>query len=112
MKGANIQVPHALNITGTLSSPRSRRSTNSIVLQADAFDSLKLISQPRGIDLNDQALRGYYYDSTAGQKTTVYILDTGLEQNHPVGPYIHEVVMCSRSDHICNLYHSLQKRSR
>ncbi len=63
----------------------NRSSTNSIVLQANALDQLKLISQPQGVNLNDKTLRGYYYDSTAGQETTVYVIDSGVEQSHSVG---------------------------
>jgi hypothetical protein len=78
--------PHAQNLNGTshFYGLRNRSSTNSIVLQANALDQLKLISQPQGVNLNDKTLRGYYYDSTAGQETTVYVIDSGVEQSHSV----------------------------
>ena len=61
-----------------------QRSTNGVILQADAPKHLKLVSQPKGVGLDDKALKGYYYDSAAGEETTVYVLDTGLDSSHPV----------------------------
>lgn len=82
--------PRAQNLNGTLNSYvlRSRASTNSIVLQVNALDQLKLISLLKGVNLNDKILKGYYYDSTAGQETTVYVIDSGLEQSHSVGSLV------------------------
>jgi len=51
-------------------------------MQQDALDDLKLISQARGAPL--AGLPGYSYDSMGGQGITVYVLDTGINPNHPV----------------------------
>jgi len=51
-------------------------------MQRNALDDLKLFSQARGASLS--GLPGYAYDSKAGVGITVYILDTGLDQDHPV----------------------------
>lgn len=47
-----------------------------------ALDQLKLVSQADGQKFGD--LDGYYYDSTAGEATKIYIIDSGVETSHPV----------------------------
>jgi len=48
-------------------------------MQQDARDDLKLISRARGVELP-----GYAYDSRGGQGITVYVIDTGINPDHPV----------------------------
>ena len=43
--------------------------------------SLKVISQPFGVNLND--LPGYIYVETAPE-VTMFIMDFGINQDHPV----------------------------
>ena len=65
-------------------------SSNGITLQSDALNDLKVTSQPRGIRLSDEYLKGYYYDSTAGQDTMVYVIDTGVDEWIPVSNISHQ----------------------
>jgi len=51
-------------------------------MQTDAQDDLKIISQARGAPLS--ALPAYVYDARGGQGVAVYIIDTGINPNHPV----------------------------
>jgi len=51
-------------------------------MQQDAGDELKIFSQARGAPL--PGLPGYAYDSRAGQGITVYVVDTGINQDHAV----------------------------
>ena len=74
------------NIT-TLTQPssiNSRRytSANSIICEIPAPDDLKILSTPKGVSLQDT--RGYYYDYSAGQGTTVYIIEEGADTSIPV----------------------------
>jgi subtilisin family serine protease len=46
------------------------------------LDDLKMFSQARGASLS--GLPGYAYDSMGGQGITVYVIDTGINPNHPV----------------------------
>ena len=59
-----------------------KRSDEIILMQQDAHDDLKVFSQARGAPLS--TLPGYAYDSRAGAGITVYVVDTGLHQDHPV----------------------------
>jgi subtilisin family serine protease len=58
----------------------------NILVQATALDDLRQVSQARGAR-NLAALPGYAYDSLGGIGITVYIIDTGLNPNHPVSTY-------------------------
>jgi len=51
-------------------------------MQQDARDELKVISQARGAPL--AGLPGYAYDSRGGRGITVYVIDTGINPDHPV----------------------------
>jgi cerevisin len=51
-------------------------------MQRDALEDLRLFSQARYVPLS--ALPGYAFDSRAGQGITVYVIDTGINPNHPV----------------------------
>ncbi len=51
-------------------------------MQQDAHDDLKVFSQAGGALLS--GLPGYAYDSRAGEGITVYVVDTGINQDHPV----------------------------
>ncbi|KAI9820804.1 MAG: hypothetical protein M1827_005175 [Pycnora praestabilis] len=59
---------------------RSIIKKRGIDLQKNADDDLKVISQPKDTP-NIDDLPGYYYDSTAGQNTRVYIIDSGASNN-------------------------------
>src|SRR5438309_5189156 len=52
-------------------------------MQQAARDELKMFSQARGARSLAE-LPGYAYDSRGGQGITVYIMDTGINPNHPV----------------------------
>ena len=77
------------SVTGTTPSPNcppegcSKRKRDGIILmQQNAPDELKIISQARGAYLS--RLPGYAYDSMGGRGVTVYVIDTGINQHHPV----------------------------
>ena len=49
---------------------------------------------------DDEAFKGYYYDPIAGQETAVYILDSGVEQSHPIDREISVIVDLLRPDRV------------
>ena len=51
-------------------------------MQQDALDELKMFSQARNAYL--PGLPGYAYDARGGEGITVYVVDTGINQDHPV----------------------------
>jgi subtilisin family serine protease len=53
------------------------------LIQPTPLEELKMMSQARGAR-NLAALPGYVYDSRAGTGITVYVLDSGVDPNHPV----------------------------
>ena len=53
-------------------------------MQQGAVDDLKVLSQARGAPLPQ--LPGYAYDSRGGRGITVYVIETGINQGHPVSP--------------------------
>ena len=57
---------------------------SSYSLDASAGPDIKVISQPRGVSLDDSKYLGYYFESTAGQHTMVYVIDTGAQIEHEV----------------------------
>ena len=59
-----------------------RKRDGTILLQQDAHDDLKMFSQADGAPLS--GLPGYAYDSVSGQGITVYVIDTGINPDHPV----------------------------
>ena len=59
-----------------------RKRDGSILMQQDAGDELKVFSQARGVSLAD--LPGYAYDARGGRGITVYVIDTGINPDHPV----------------------------
>jgi len=52
-------------------------------MQQAAPDELKMFSQARGARSLAE-LPGYAYDARGGEGVTVYIMDTGINPNHPV----------------------------
>ena len=52
-------------------------------MQQDALDDLKLFSQARTAR-SVSRLPGYAYDSMGGRGITVYVVDTGINPDHPV----------------------------
>ena len=60
-------------------------------MQQDARDDLKVISQAEGALLSE--LPGYAYDSRGGRGITVYVIDTGINPNHPVSVPDYELPM-------------------
>jgi len=52
-------------------------------MQQDARDELKMFSQAKGAR-SLSALPGYAYDARGGRGITVYVVDTGINPNHPV----------------------------
>jgi hypothetical protein len=59
-----------------------KRDGNFLLQVTEHYDELKMFSQARGARLSQ--LSGYAYDSMGGQGITVYVLDTGINPNHPV----------------------------
>jgi len=59
-----------------------QKRDGSILMQQDARDELKVISQARGASIG---LPGYAYDARGGRGITVYVMDTGINPDHPVG---------------------------
>jgi len=64
------------------SSCSNGKRDGSILVQQNPPEDLKLFSQARGALLSE--LTSYAYDSRGGQGVTVYIIDTGLNSQHPV----------------------------
>jgi len=59
-----------------------RKRDGSVLMQQDARDELKVISQAQRALLSE--LPGYAYDSRGGRGITVYVIDTGINQDHQV----------------------------
>jgi hypothetical protein len=59
-----------------------QKRDGNILLQVTEYDELKMFSQARGARLSQ--LSGYAFDSIGGQGITVYVLDKGVNPNHPV----------------------------
>jgi subtilisin family serine protease len=55
----------------------------NILVQLTQLEELRMISQARGAQ-RLAALPGYAFDSMGGMGITVYIIDTGINPNHPV----------------------------
>ncbi len=68
----------------SLPSINSRRYTfaNSITCERPAPADLKILSVPEGASLWET--QGYYYDSSAGQGTMVYVIEEGADTRIPV----------------------------
>lgn len=66
--------------TGT---PRIMLS-RSHILDTNAPPEVRTISQLKGVALGDKDYIGYYSDSTAGQDTRVYVVETGAHTIHEV----------------------------
>jgi hypothetical protein len=54
-----------------------------ILVQLTQLEELRMISQASGAR-SLEALPGYVFDSVGGRGITVYVLDTGINPNHPV----------------------------
>jgi cerevisin len=52
------------------------------MMQQTTLDELKMFSQAPGASL--LGLSSYAFDSVGGQGITVYVVDTGINQNHQV----------------------------
>jgi subtilisin family serine protease len=59
-----------------------RKRDGTVLMQVDARDELRVISQARGALFSQ--LPGYAYDSRGGRGITVYVIDTGINPNHEV----------------------------
>ena len=59
-----------------------QKRDGSILMQQDALDDLRIFSQGAGASLSE--LPGYAYDARGGRGITVYVIDTGINPNHPV----------------------------
>ena len=75
----------------------------SILMQQDARDELKVISQSSGAPLSE--LPGYAYDARGGRGITVYVVDTGINTNHIVSlvnsSTVNKNSLVSRNSEIC-----------
>jgi subtilisin family serine protease len=49
--------------------------------QENAPIELVMISQPPDVELEE--LHDYLFDGNAGQSATIYIVDSGIKQDHP-----------------------------
>ena len=63
-----------------------QKRDGNFLLQVTEYDELKLFSQARGASLSQ--LSGYVFDSMGGQGITIYVIDTGINPNHPVSGVI------------------------
>jgi hypothetical protein len=61
---------------------RHQKRDTRILLQANAREELRIISQPPDVDL--ATLPGFAYNSTAGKDVTVFIIDSGINPRNPV----------------------------
>jgi len=59
-----------------------QKRDGNIMLQITRHDELKMFSQARGASLSQ--VPGYAFDSMGGQGITVYVIDKGINPNHPV----------------------------
>ena len=65
-----------------------QKRDGNIMLQITRHDELKMFSQARGASLSQ--VPGYAFDSMGGQGITVYVIDTGINPNHPVSVIKHQ----------------------
>jgi subtilisin family serine protease len=88
------QIPFDLEtISGSVNTPPSpdcplescshEKHDGDILIQATTLEELRQISQARGAR-SLEALPGYAFDSVSGMGITVYVIDTGINPNHPV----------------------------
>src|SRR6266545_348980 len=92
VRGLNVDQPLRVNLesaSGTHLSPDCtpencslRKRDGTILLQRNARNELKMFSQASDVSLSE--LPGYAYDSMGGRGITVYVIDTGINPNHPV----------------------------
>lgn len=66
-----------------LESRANRNKRGSKITQPNSPDQLKVLSQAPDQALKD--VEGYTYDDTAGKDVRVYIIDSGVNLDHPVG---------------------------
>ena len=97
MRGLNVDRPLRLDLerlgvraSGTHPTPNcfvdncsNRKRDGSILMQQNARDELKVLSQARNAR-HLAELPGYAYDARGGRGITVYLIDTGINPNHPV----------------------------
>jgi subtilisin family serine protease len=55
-----------------------------LTIQENAPRELRVVSQAPGQSIDD--LEDYFYEDVGGEGVTIYVLDSGLNQNHPVRP--------------------------
>jgi len=60
-----------------------QKRDGTVLMQQDARDDLKVLSQARGAR-SLSGLPGYAYDARGGREITVYVIDTGIDPEHPV----------------------------
>lgn len=61
-----------------------------LVKDDKAPPELRLVSQPQSQpDLDLDKLQNYVYDDKGGQGVTVYVIDSGVNLNHPVSCFQH-----------------------
>ena len=84
-----------------------RKRDGSILMQQDARDELRVISQARGATLSE--LPGYAYDSRGGRGITVYIIDTGINPDHIVSlTDYQQSIRLTRFQEFRNMYGSIR----
>jgi hypothetical protein len=81
------------NVSGSVNTPPSPncppescshgKRDGDILVQLTQLEELRMISQASGAR-SLEALPGYVFDSVGGRGITVYVLDTGINPNHPV----------------------------
>ena len=58
--------------------------SRSYIMDTSALSEVKVISQPKGVALNNRTTLVYYDDPTAGECTGVYVFDTEARVEHEV----------------------------
>ncbi|TKW49877.1 hypothetical protein CTA1_2022 [Colletotrichum tanaceti] len=73
--------PRQVTARGLPLNLHTRQDKSDFVLQSNADDELKAISHPIGVSFDD--LAGFGYATEAGKGVTVYVIDFGINTQHP-----------------------------
>jgi hypothetical protein len=96
------QIPLDLeNVSGSVNTPPSpncppescshKKRDGNILVQLTQLEDLRQISQAREAQ-SLAALPGYVFDSVGGMGITVYVMDSGINPNHPVSVTYYQMI--------------------